>query len=302
MMGTLVRFTLIHDDPILANAAIAEAVAVMQKSANTLTIYGEDDNAIKQFNRSIPAAKIILPQAISKLLEYALDVQEQSSGAFSPLLGKLNIMWGFSLAELPIKPPPAAQLLANLKQLKKADIYHKNRLWWRDNDSLLLDFGAIAKGYVVDEGIKILRAHGIHNAIINAGGDMRIIGYRGKRDWKIGIRHPDGDGKVLGSLKIHGNASVVTSGDYERFFDYKGQRFHHIINPDTAYPAMGIRSATVISFKSTAEADAWSTALFVRGAKLIPELEKHGMLALLYDVDGKLIISKKLESMFNKVE
>jgi thiamine biosynthesis lipoprotein len=105
---------------------------------------------------------------------------------------------------------------------------------------------------------------GIKNAIINAGGDLRAIGLRETGEpWKIAIRHPDGE-SIIGSLEISGDASVFTSGGYERNFTWEGKRYHHIIDPRTGYPAVGTASVTVIHDDSTT-ADAAATALFVAG-------------------------------------
>ena len=131
-----------------------------------------------------------------------------------------------------------------------------------DNPRLQLDLGAFAKGVAVDRAIAALRAAGIDNAIVNAGGDLRAIGAR-ERPWRIGIRHPRAPG-VLASIETRGDESIFTSGDYERYFEAEGTRYHHIIDPRSGYPARGTASLTVIHTEA-ATADAAATALFVAG-------------------------------------
>jgi len=126
-----------------------------------------------------------------------------------------------------------------------------------------LDLGAYAKGYAVDVAIEALRKRGIHNAIVNAGGNLRLIGSKGKRPWRIGVRDPRGAG-VIASLEAGNDEAVITSGDYERYFDYQGQRYHHIIDPRSGYPARGAIATTIIA-RDGLSADVASTALLIAG-------------------------------------
>jgi thiamine biosynthesis lipoprotein len=131
------------------------------------------------------------------------------------------------------------------------------------NKAVQLDFGGIAKGMAVDIAIEHLRELGVNNAIINMGGDLRAIGSKGGKPWKIGIRHPRRNG-VIASLETRGDESIFTSGDYERYFEYEGKRYHHILDPRTGYPAEGVTSVTVIHQEGVV-ADAATTALFIAG-------------------------------------
>lgn len=132
-----------------------------------------------------------------------------------------------------------------------------------DNPDVLIDVGGYAKGYAVDQAIDQLRHMGINNAIVNAGGDLRAIGSKGKKSWRIGIRHPRQPG-VIASLETHGDESVFTSGDYERYFEYQGQRYHHIIDPRIGRPAQNTSSVTIIH-RDAISADAAATAVFIAG-------------------------------------
>ena len=128
-----------------------------------------------------------------------------------------------------------------------------------------VDLGGIAKGYVLDVGIDVLRKEGIKEALLNAGGDILTLG--GKRDgpWEIGIQDPRKKGGLLGKLDVRDKA-VMTSGDYERFYMHEGVRYHHILDPHTGYPARGLRSVTVVG-EDGAVTDALATAVFVLGLK-----------------------------------
>ncbi|WP_455365411.1 FAD:protein FMN transferase, partial [Kaarinaea lacus] len=141
-----------------------------------------------------------------------------------------------------------------------------------NNSAVQIDFGGFAKGYAVDMAIEHLKDMGINNAIVNAGGDLRAIGKHGDRAWRVGIRNPRGEG-VLASVDVEGDESVFTSGDYERYYEYQGKRYHHIIDPHTGYPKQGVTSVTVFDTRAD-RADAAATAIFVAGEEHWYEVAK----------------------------
>jgi len=111
--------------------------------------------------------------------------------------------------------------------------------------------------------VELLQQKGIDNLIVNAGGDLCVRGKRGNRPWRVGIRQPDSR-EILASIEMEGPGCIFTSGSYERFYDYKGQRYHHILDPRSGYPAVNTTSVTVVARDPTL-ADAAATALFVAG-------------------------------------
>jgi thiamine biosynthesis lipoprotein len=143
-------------------------------------------------------------------------------------------------------------------------IHIENNVLRSDNPVVKLGFGGFAKGTAVDTAIEALKQQGIENAIINIGGDLRAIGRHGERPWRIGIRHPRQEGQILASVTVNDNESVFTSGDYERYFSYEGQRYPHILDPRTGHPARDNISVTVVHTQA-ALADAAATALVVAG-------------------------------------
>lgn len=205
---------------------------------------------------------------VAGLIEYAGDLAAQSGHLFNPAAGRLFAMWGFEDDDWHEAHPPPGEdeintWLASPPTME--DIRIKSGRLTSSNDLARLGFGGFAKGYAVDVAIQTLKQRGIENAIINIGGDLRAIGQHGERPWKIGVRHPRHDG-VLAKVEISGDESVFTSGDYERYFEYQGQRYSHIIDPRTGYPADDAQSVTVID-QDASRADAAATALFVAGEK-----------------------------------
>ena len=157
-----------------------------------------------------------------------------------------------------------------------------------NNPNLWLDFGGIAKGYAIDRAIKILSKHHINNAIINAGGDLRSIGSKGQTPWRIAIQSPT-DWSMLAELVINGDESVFTSGNYQRYKEFDGQRYSHIINPNTGMPVAEIISATVVADNGIV-ADAAATALVVAG-------DQWPLVAELMGIKQVLIINEQLQCL-----
>lgn len=291
IMGTLVQFSISGLDHDKALAAIRAASDEMQRIEDVFTIYGTHANSVKAFNASTPGSVVALPGEVSDLLDMSVAIGQQSQGAFDPAIGALSLLWGFSLPTPPQAPPDEAAIRRLLPGSHSRFLLHEASGWKRLTPYTKLDFGGIAKGYAIDRGIAVLRAHGVHNAILDAGGDLRVIGDHHGKPWRIGLRHPRRHGDTLGWFEAKGDVSIVTSGDYERYFFYHGRRYQHILDPRTGMPAAGSMSATVVASNATL-ADAWSTALFVLGPKGLPLLDARGMQAVLVDADGKVQQSK----------
>lgn len=195
------------------------------------------------------------------VIALGLDVALRSGGAFDLTLGKLKVLWGFD-HETPTVPDHAALSVALLGTGPEALTLQGQQVNKRA-PQLQIDLGGIAKGYAVDRAIAVLKAHGVVSAAVNAGGDMYLLGQRPERSWRIGIQHPRQKNTVLETVQVHDQA-VVTSGDYERFFEQDGVRYHHIFDPKTGLPARDCQSVTIIA-DSVALGDALATAVFVLG-------------------------------------
>jgi thiamine biosynthesis lipoprotein len=200
-----------------------------------------------------------------RLIEISKGLSAQSDDLFNPALGHLIRLWGFHNDELPAGPPPTRSEIEAwvAKRPRMGDVTVEGGLVRSSNPAVMLDFGAIAKGYAVDLAVERLRTLGIRNALVNAGGGMTAIGRHADRPWRVGVRHPQGKG-VLAALELHDGESVHTSGNYERYSEHEGIRYGHIIDPRTGYPGREIVSATVIH-DDGAVADAAATALVLAG-------------------------------------
>lgn len=262
--GTLIEITLYDVEPALARKALDQLEKDFTQYHAAWTPWEASPlsrtNQLLETGGNFGVAPSILP-----LIKQSKVLSEQSQGLFNPAIGKLIRLWQFHKHDDPEIKPPEKQLITKLvaQHPSMRNLQLEGIKLHSNNPSTQLNFGAFAKGYAIDLSMEYLHTIGIKNAVINAGGDLRVSGNHGNRPWEIGIRHPRQEG-VIGWLKARGNESIFTSGDYERFYIYEDQRYHHILDPRTGYPAKGTASVTVIH-NNAGVADAAATALFIAG-------------------------------------
>jgi len=219
-------------------------------------------------NRAIAEDRAIeISENAIKVIEQARQLQRASGGLFNPAIGRLLALWGFHASELPEGPPPAPSAIAELVEASPSltDIQLDGRRLSSRNRVVQLDFGAYVKGLAVERALALLTDAGIQDAIVNAGGDLGVIGRRGSRPWRAAVQHPDArGGRHLARLELRDGDFVFTSGNYRRYRQDEGLRHGHIIDPRDGYPADRVSSVTVIG-RAGGRADAAATALAVAG-------------------------------------
>jgi len=204
------------------------------------------------------------PPSVLPLIEYAQELEGRTDGLFNPALGRLIAAWGFHQDEATGPPPDAERLEALLADPPRmSDIERRGvRLRGRHPD-LQLDFGGMGKGFAVARSLDLLADLGVEHAIVNAGGDLMTRGRPGDRAWRIGVRDPLGQG-VLASIELGSDEALFTSGDYERGYEWEGERIHHVIDPRSGRPSRGLVAATVLH-DDPRLADAAATTLMIAG-------------------------------------
>lgn len=222
---------------------------------------------------------------VLNLFHKALGIYYDSNGDFDITVGSLSRIWGFFNNSFRI---PSKEEIENLLNFIGMDKIKEEEGTLILDLHMELDWGGIAKGLGIDLAVKSLKSRGIKRGFINAGGDLFCWGKNPENaTWKIGIKHPRRRG-YLGILAVSGVAASTT-GDYQRFFEVDGIRYHHVFNPHTGYPAHGKQSVTVIG-PETLICDALSTALFVSDnpEKTLKKYPNYG--AIIVDSEGKVSI------------
>lgn len=219
--------------------ALEAVKALIAEQENTWSNLKED-SAISKLN----AGENTLSPAELTFLDRVLVLSLRTGGAFDPKLHGLITLWGFQTGSYHV---PTDEEIAAAMELQQ----------W--------NLGAAVKGYTGQQAVALLEEMNVDRALLNLGGNVQTYGKKPNGEpWQIGIQNPDG-GDPVGVVSVTGTASVVTSGDYQRYFEKDGVRYHHIIAPTTGMPAdSGLRSVTVIC-RDGLTADALSTALFVMG-------------------------------------
>jgi len=291
IMGTRCAVELWSDDKAKGEAAITSVFDDMKRIDRLMSTWKEDTE-ISKVNREGGTHPVKISRELFKLLQVSVEYSELTRGAFDITYASVGYLYDFKKG---VHPDQKAidQALPGINW-RHMVLDEKKTTVFFTRPGMRIDLGGIAKGYSVDRGIEILQKQGITRAMVNAGGDTRIIGDRFGKPWVVGVRDPDHEGKVFLRLPLTDTA-FSTSGDYERYFDENGKRFHHIIDPKTGDSARKCRSVTIISGNAT-RTDALTKSVFIMGPEegiafidTLPDVD-----AVAVAPDGKVIYSKGL--------
>jgi thiamine biosynthesis lipoprotein len=286
IMSTLVSITVVSDSDRDAEEAIDRAMEEIRELERLLSFW-TDDSEIAAINRNAGVRPVTVSPVTLDIVGKSIFISEKTGGAFDPTIGPLMRLWDFREKKKPSKDEIQRTIgLVNYMEMKidKAD-----STVFLGKKGMSFDTGGIAKGYAADRAVEVLKETGIEAGLVSVAGDIRAFGLKPDgRPWRVGIRHPRGDkSAIMATLELTDEA-ISTSGDYERFFIEDGVRYHHLIDPDTGYPARGCRSVTVLA-KEAVLTDGFSTGVFVmgpeRGLRLLKELGLEGVIV---DKEGKV--------------
>lgn len=291
IMGTRIGVELWAEDRATADGHIERVMQEMHRIDALMSTY-KPTSQVSIVNSEAAQHPVRVDADLFGLLETSLEYSRLTEGAFDITYASVGYLYDFRRG---IKPTDA-QIA---KALPAVDYRHvildpKAQTVRFSQAGVRIDLGGIAKGWAVDQGIAFLRAAGVERAMVNAGGDTRIIGDRFGKPWMVGIRDPREEGKVIVRIPLE-DAALSTSGDYERFFEENGVRYHHIIEPTSGRPARAVRSVTVIGPTAT-RTDGLSKTIFVLGIeKGMQVLDKLGDVdAIAIDEKGEVYYSRGL--------
>lgn len=262
LMGTLAEVQVAHHDMRLAEDAIDAALAELLWVERTMTRFRPDSD-IGRANLGAAREAVTVTPATAAVIAAALRWAEATDGRFDPALGAASELWDVLNRTSPPAEAPVRHLAAR-GFWRKVDVdrFRGTPVVRFHDPELRLDLGAIAKGYAIDRATAALRARGIHDAIVTVGGDLFASGRApGGGPWHVGIRSPHDRAALAATLEVSDRA-VATSGDYERYFQWHGVRYHHLIDPETAAPRRtSVHSTTVLADRCI-DADAAATTVF----------------------------------------
>ena len=246
------------------------------------------ESPISQAARFAGQKAVPVSEEIVALIDLSLSISRQTGGAFDISFKLLGRLWRVDKRK---EPPQEEEIRAALRLVdyRNIELDKGRRTLVLKRPGMAVGLGAIAKGYAAGRAARKMIEGGIRDFIIDAGGDLYISGSRGAKAWTCGIQDPDRRVEQIIRLKVKTDCAIVTSGDYERYFDYQGRRYHHIIDTRTGYPATGTRSVTVLA-RDPAVADAYATSFFILGPVKAAEISGRnpGVAFILIDDRGKI--------------
>lgn len=301
LMDTRVDLTLYEVDK-KASEQIAEKVfAEMERLENIFsrTVASSD---VARINQGAGKQWVKVSPELFFVLKKALEFAELTEGAFNPTVGPLMDLWGFGTEHPHLPSAEELQRVLSLVDYRLVEMDEDRSMVYLPLEGMKLDLGGIAKGFIVDRGLDVLRSFNLQASFINAGGDISICGEKPSGEkWTVAVQDPklamkDSQDSYVAVIHLEEEGSVVTSGDYQRYFEENGEIYHHILDPADGKPARYLTSVTIVA-PDAMTADAFSTAIFVLGREKGMELLESfpGIDGMIMDKDGKIYYSSGLE-------
>ncbi len=298
-MGTAIKKTLYAEDVAECDRVDVWIDDMLHQLENQISVR-YSDSEISKLNRSYATGGVYrLSDNVLEYLEEELQIYKETEGAFSPCIRPITSLWAIEDGNAVI--PGDDQIEEMLSRCNGDAIEITEGGVILHSADMALDLGATGKGIACDEIREQLKETEIVGAVISVGGSILAYGNKGDgKEWHIGIRDPRGEeGDVLGVLDVAGDVVVSTSGDYEKYFEQNGKRYHHIFNPYTGYPTdNGLISVTIVC-ENGLRSDALSTACFVMGLeKGMTYAQEQGIDAVFVTEEKQVYVTKNLKKKF----
>ena len=260
IMGTNIHVELWSDSTQQGQGAIQMVMDEMRRIDQAMSPYIESSE-LSLLNKHGAKGYVAVSKELFDLIVLSVELAKETDGAFDITFASVGYLYNYREHQRPQQSQITDLLKAvNYRHLRFDS--HKNRIFFA-HPNVKIDLGGIAKGHAVDNAIELLRKSGIKHALVTAGGDTKLLGNRLGKPWMVGIRDPRNQHKQTVVLPL-ANTGLSTSGDYERYFEQDGKRYHHILSPKTGESAYEVQSVSIIGNRSTLN-DALSTAVFVLG-------------------------------------
>lgn len=306
LMDTLVSIRVYGKDDDRLREAVADAYAEMHRIADLSDGFPKPGTSayrisdVCRINEQAGIRPVRVHQDVMEMLALARKYNELSEGAFDVTIGPVMDLWGFGGDSPSVPPAHRLREALALVDNKNLVVSEADRTVFLRKAGMKLDLGAVAKGYATEKGMQVLKRHGVEKALIDAGGNIRVLGRNSRNTpWKIGVKDPRKADAIVAVLSLEDSAAV-TSGDYFRYFEADGKRWHHVLNPRTGYPAAENMSVTVVT-KDAGLADVLSTSFFVLQPEKALEMAKklEGVDLFVVTADGRILHTPALR---NRIE
>lgn len=298
VFGTRVEVIVVGDDPEQGRQAIAAVLREFDRLHRAYHAWQPSE--LSALNDAIAAGKPYLASPeLAGFVREAQALSQQGDHLFDPGIGRLIKLWGFQADEFRAELPPAADIKAWLADKPSiADIAIDGNTVKSRNRQVALDFGGYLKGVALDRAAGILRDMGIRNALINIGGNVMALGSKQGKKWRVGIQHPRQPGP-LATVTLDDGEAIGTSGDYQRFFEVDGQRYPHLLDPRSGYPAAHTQAVTVLipaGPNAGTLSDASSKPVFIAGPDGWRDMARQMAVGLVLriDRDGRVFVTEAL--------
>lgn len=301
LLGTVIDLKL-YDAPSqkAGEKILNEAFSILKRIEDKMSINIESSE-ISQINKNAGLSEVIVSDETFFVIDRGEYYSKLSGGHFDISIGPLVRLWGIGTDSARVPSPNEIIEAKKRVGYKKVILDKEKKSVKLEEKDMMLDLGGIAKGYAADAIAEYFYSKNIKSAIINLGGNVYALGSNvtGK-PWRIGIQNPfDARGKSIGLVHVK-DKTVVTSGIYERYFEYQGKHYHHILNPFKGYPVENnLASITIITDKSI-DADGLSTTVFALGIEKGKELVEtlKGVDVIFVTKDKKVYKTSGLKKSF----
>jgi thiamine biosynthesis lipoprotein len=306
VMGTEATFSAFTAEPARAERAFVAAYQEIQRVERLMTDWerpGEPESDIVRINKAAGKKAVRVSAETIEVIDESLEMSRRSEGAFDITFAAMHGLWKFD-EDMDKTLPPPAEIEKRRKLINWRDVIvdHKAHTVKLRRVGMRMGLGGIAKGYAVDRCAAVLRAAGLHDFMVQAGGDLYVAGRKGSARWMVGVRDPRGGPRdIIARMAIEDHA-FSTAGDYERGFVLDGKRYHHIIDPKTGYPATASRGVTIFA-PSAFLADAIDDAVFILGPKKGMALVDSfpDCATVIVDAHNQVWMSKSLEGKLQRL-
>ena len=294
-MGSRFDITVVAENEAQANAYIDLAVSEISRIEQKISSWDPNSETSKIIkNAGIQPVKV--DTELFDLIARAIKISELTNGAFDITYASMDRIWKYdgTMKQLPSENE-VTQSIAKVG-FKNIELNQENQTVFLKKQGMRIGFGAIGKGYAADKAKQLLISKGVKAGIMNASGDLTTWGTQPDGSpWMVGITNPLNKDKVFSWFPLDNNA-VVTSGNYEKFVEFEGKRYSHIIDPRTGWPVSGLTSVTVFAPKAEL-ADALATSVFVMGRETGIDFinQLPGVECVIVDDQGKIFESENIK-------